>query len=93
MNVRCYTCNMVLADKHLHFLEARQSGVSAREGLDSLGLKRMCCRTQVISHVDVGKDLSKFGAIDRKMDNVGSVLYRHVKHSRNVNCHDGSARQ
>ena len=92
MNVRCYTCNMVLADKHLRFLEARRSGVSSRGALDDQGLKRMCCRIQLLTHVDVGRDLSRYGAVDRKMDDIGTMLYRHVANVRSVNCDDGSAR-
>ena len=67
--VRCFTCGKVLADKWDYYykeLEKKQDQDSVlnvnsktmqktNEGkiLDTLGLKRYCCRRMMISHVDL----------------------------------------
>ena len=67
--VRCFTCGKVLADKWNHYeKEIKKSNsedsvlnVNAKsiqqtkEGktLDTLGLKRYCCRRMMLSHVDL----------------------------------------
>ena len=67
--VRCFTCGKVLGDKWNYYykeLEKKQDQDSVlnvnsktmqktNEGkiLDTLGLKRYCCRRMMISHVDL----------------------------------------
>jgi len=67
--VRCFTCGKVLADKWNYYckeVEKKQDQDSVlnvnsktmqktTEGkvLDTLGLKRYCCRRMMISHVDL----------------------------------------
>lgn len=67
--VRCFTCGKVLADKWNFYQKEIQKTNSedsvlnvnaktlqqTKEGktLDSLGLKRYCCRRMMLSHVDL----------------------------------------
>ena len=52
--VRCPTCNGVLANKRLIFKELVENrGYTNKQALDELGLKNICCRTRMISFVDV----------------------------------------
>jgi DNA-directed RNA polymerases I, II, and III subunit RPABC5 len=67
--VRCFTCGKVLADKWNHYQKEIQKtntedsvlNVNAKtmqqtkegKALDSLGLKRYCCRRMMLSHVDL----------------------------------------
>lgn len=67
--IRCFTCGKVLADKWEYYkneVSKKQDGESVlnvnskslqttNEGkvLDTLGLKRYCCRRMMISHVDL----------------------------------------
>ena len=67
--IRCFTCGKVLADKWNYYckeVEKKQDQDSVlnvnsktmqktTEGkvLDTLGLKRYCCRRMMISHVDL----------------------------------------
>lgn len=58
--VRCFTCGKVIG----HLWEEYKKRVSAGEEpgkvLDSLGLKRYCCRTIFLSHVDLIEEVAKF---------------------------------
>ncbi len=67
--VRCFTCGKVLADKWNYYKKEIDKGgtedtvlnVNAKsiqktkegKALDTLGLKRYCCRRMMISHVDL----------------------------------------
>ena len=58
--IRCFTCGKVIG----HLWEEYKKRVSAGEEpgkvLDSLGLKRYCCRAIFLSHVDLIEEVAKF---------------------------------
>ncbi|HYA22076.1 MAG TPA: DNA-directed RNA polymerase subunit N [Thermoproteota archaeon] len=48
--VRCFTCGKVIGDKYKEFLvRTKEKGEDPEAVLDSLGLKRVCCRRMVVS--------------------------------------------
>ncbi|CAG9462629.1 unnamed protein product [Pedinophyceae sp. YPF-701] len=51
--VRCFTCGKVVADKWQPYLDMLKIDYSPKEAMDSLGLKRYCCRRMVLTHVDL----------------------------------------
>uniref|UniRef100_A0A6C0F6E0 Uncharacterized protein n=1 Tax=viral metagenome TaxID=1070528 RepID=A0A6C0F6E0_9ZZZZ len=51
--VRCFTCNKVTGNKWNPYCEMINNGCSEKEALDSLGLKRYCCRRMLLGHVDI----------------------------------------
>ncbi len=58
--VRCFTCGAVLADKWEKFKEEVAKGRKPSEVLDELGIKRYCCRTLFLTHVDLIERIAKF---------------------------------
>ncbi|HEU5461904.1 MAG TPA: DNA-directed RNA polymerase subunit N [Nitrososphaeraceae archaeon] len=50
--VRCFTCGGLIADKYFEYKERVKSGEGDAEVLDSLGIKRYCCRRMFISSVE-----------------------------------------
>ena len=50
--VRCFTCGGLIADKYAEYKERVKSGEGDAEVLDSLGIKRYCCRRMFISSVE-----------------------------------------
>jgi len=48
--VRCFTCGKVIGDKYKEFLiRTKEKGEDPQAVLDSLGLKRVCCRRMIVS--------------------------------------------
>lgn len=88
MNVRCYTCGSCVGDREIDFF-AQTRTASPRDVLDRLGILRPCCRIQFLTHVDTSRDLARFSASDTSMDDVGTRLYRMVRHARRVSCTTG----
>ena len=43
------------------FLERSRQGEDPREVLDSLGLKRYCCRRMILSHAELIDEVLPFG--------------------------------
>lgn len=58
--VRCFTCGKIIGDKWTKYLQLLSDDNSESEALDSLGLKRYCCRRMLISHVDLIEKLLNY---------------------------------
>jgi len=51
--VRCFTCGKLIGDKWEEFARRVKSGEEPGAVLDSLGIKRYCCRRMLLSHVEI----------------------------------------
>lgn len=52
--IRCFSCGKVIGNlwkPYQALLEER--GLSIRDAMDQLGLKRYCCRRMIMTHVDL----------------------------------------
>jgi len=58
--VRCFTCGKVVADVWEEFARRVKAGEDAGEVLDSLGIKRYCCRRMLLSHVEIIDEILRF---------------------------------
>jgi len=58
--VRCYTCNKVLGNKGATFEKMKNSGVELDQVWNALGLTRQCCKTIMITHVDLTEDMMQY---------------------------------
>lgn len=50
--VRCFSCGKPIGSTWEKYEKAIAEGKSKKEALDSVGLKRFCCRGAVLSHVE-----------------------------------------
>ena len=64
--VRCFTCGKLIGDKWEEFATRVKSGEESDEVLDSLGIKRYCCRRMLLSHVEVIDEVLQFYEIAEK---------------------------
>lgn len=51
--VRCYTCGKVLANKWNAYENMSKNGVSNEEIFSKLCVKRYCCKTILMTHVNL----------------------------------------
>lgn len=58
--VRCFTCGAVIGDKYEEYKKRVSNGENIKDVLDSMGIKRYCCRRMFISHVDNVKEIIRF---------------------------------
>jgi DNA-directed RNA polymerase subunit N len=58
--VRCFTCGKVIADKWEEFKKEVSKGENPAKVLDSLGIKRYCCRRMFLSNVNLIEESLKF---------------------------------
>uniref|UniRef100_A0A7J2THY9 DNA-directed RNA polymerase subunit Rpo10 n=1 Tax=Archaeoglobus fulgidus TaxID=2234 RepID=A0A7J2THY9_ARCFL len=62
--IRCFSCGAVIGHLYVKYLEILKSGKSPKEALDSLGIKRYCCRRMFISHKSLIGEIAKYhGAV------------------------------
>ncbi|MEM1542310.1 MAG: DNA-directed RNA polymerase subunit N [Ignisphaera sp.] len=61
--VRCFTCGYLIATKWEEYSRRVARGDDPKKVLDDLGIKRYCCRRMFLSHVDLFKDVIKYGNI------------------------------
>lgn len=50
--VRCFTCGGLIADKYEEYSNRIKAGEESGKALDSIGIKRYCCRRMFISSVE-----------------------------------------
>jgi DNA-directed RNA polymerase subunit N len=61
--VRCFTCGKTIAHVYEEFVERIKEGSEKedpKEVLDDLGIKRICCRRMLITHVNLVDDIINF---------------------------------
>ena len=58
--VRCFTCGKLIGDAWEEFAKRVKAGEKAGEVLDSLGIKRYCCRRMLLSHVEIIDEVLRF---------------------------------
>jgi len=58
--VRCFSCGYLIGDKWEDFARRVKEGEDSGQVLDSLGVKRYCCRRMLLSHVEVIDEILKF---------------------------------
>ena len=63
--IRCFTCGKVTGNKWEAYIELLSSGYSEGDALDTLGLKRYCCRRMLLSHVDLIEKLLNYTALEK----------------------------
>lgn len=50
--VRCFTCGSLIADKFARYQDGVKGGSDPAEVLDSLGVRRYCCRRMLLTSVE-----------------------------------------
>jgi len=60
--VRCFTCGKVLAGKWEEYEKRVSQGETPAKVLDSLGIRRYCCRRIFISYVPLVDDIVEFSS-------------------------------
>ena len=58
--VRCMSCGKLLADKYKEFDERVKNGEDPKRVLDELGLKRYCCRSTMLTSIDLTDEIGKY---------------------------------
>lgn len=58
--IRCFTCGKLLGDKYERFEGRVKRGEDPKKVLDELGLKRYCCRSAMLTSIDLMGDIAKF---------------------------------
>jgi len=58
--VRCFSCGSLVGDKWEDFARRVKEGEDSGKVLDSLGVKRYCCRRMLLSHVEIIDEILKF---------------------------------
>ncbi|OXU24260.1 hypothetical protein TSAR_006741 [Trichomalopsis sarcophagae] len=63
--VRCFTCGKVIGNKWEAYLGLLQAEYTEGDALDSLGLKRYCCRRMLLGHVDLIEKLLNYAPLEK----------------------------
>ncbi|MEM5792959.1 MAG: DNA-directed RNA polymerase subunit N [Candidatus Aenigmatarchaeota archaeon] len=58
--VRCFSCGKVVGHLYEEFKKRVENGEDPKKVLNELGLKRYCCRTLMLGHVDLLKKVADF---------------------------------
>lgn len=58
--IRCFSCGKLLGDKYEEFEARIKRGEEPKRVLDELGIKRYCCRSTMLTSVDLAEEIAKF---------------------------------
>ncbi|MBS3170976.1 DNA-directed RNA polymerase subunit N [Candidatus Woesearchaeota archaeon] len=58
--VRCFSCGKPIAQLWEEFVERIKKGEEKGKIMNSLGLKRYCCRAIFLGHIDLIDTIAKF---------------------------------
>ncbi len=58
--VRCFSCGKPIGQLYEKYKKLIEDGKNQKDSLDELGLKRMCCRAQILGHSDALPLVNKF---------------------------------
>ena len=58
--IRCMSCGKVLAQLWEDYNKRVEAGDDPKKVLDDLGLKKYCCRSMFLTHVDTYKQIAKY---------------------------------
>lgn len=60
--VRCFTCGKVLGNKYEFYKKLKEDNVPAEEIWKTLGLSRYCCKTIMLSSIDLVEKYLKYSS-------------------------------
>jgi DNA-directed RNA polymerase subunit N len=58
--IRCFSCGKPIAGLYEEFKERTEKGEDAGKVLDSLGVKRYCCRKMLMTHADIVDEVMQY---------------------------------
>ncbi len=54
--IRCFSCGRVVASDYVKFKARVAQGENPRDVMESLGIRRYCCRRMLVTQVDLVDD-------------------------------------
>jgi DNA-directed RNA polymerase subunit N len=73
--VRCFTCGRLIGDKWEEFARRVKAGEEASDVLGDLGIKRYCCRSMLLAHVEIIDEVLRFYEEAEKRKEARSQYY------------------
>ena len=73
--IRCFTCGNVIANKYGEYSSRIMAGEDPAEVMDSLNIKRYCCRRMFVSSVEtIYQVIPYYEALRRRMSEIESEI-------------------
>ena len=73
--IRCFTCGNVIANKYGEYSSRIKAGEDPAGGMDSLNIKRYCCRRMFVSSVEtIYQVIPYYEALRRRMSEIESEI-------------------
>jgi DNA-directed RNA polymerase subunit N len=74
-SVRCFTCGKLVADKYSEYSNRVKAGEDPAKTMDSLNIKRYCCRRMFVSSVEtIYQVIPYYEALRRRMSEIQSEI-------------------
>ena len=83
---RCFTCNTVVGQNFDKFVKQKNHSGQYGTLLDQLGIKRICCRRMLLTHVEITDEICHYSSVSRVIDDSKTTMDAFVKGCREVSC-------
>jgi DNA-directed RNA polymerase subunit N len=60
VNIRCWSCGKPIAHLWEEYKDRTLAGEDKKKVMDDLGLERYCCRSSLMSHIELVETAGKF---------------------------------
>jgi len=58
--IRCFTCGKIIGNKYTSYCKLISTGESSDIALNNLGIKRYCCRKNILTNVQLLEKIIKY---------------------------------
>jgi len=71
--VRCFTCGKVIGNMGPQFQELTDAGMDFPNIMISLGLKRICCKRMLQTHVNCADKMAEYDTLPENVKRTSSI--------------------
>jgi DNA-directed RNA polymerase subunit N len=77
---------MFIGSNYTDFMAKKDGRPEYGTILDELGVKNLCCRRMLLTHVEIIEDTAIYSSISSVMDDSHTMFNAYVKKARRVSC-------
>ncbi|KAG9290947.1 hypothetical protein G9A89_011097 [Geosiphon pyriformis] len=74
--VRCFSCGKVIGNKWEEYQQLLANDYTDNEAMNTVGLKRYCCRRMILTHSDLIEKLLQYNPQERSREQYRSQFRR-----------------
>lgn len=80
--VRCFTCGKVIGNLEKPFNDLKNAGMEIQNIYQELGIKKICCKRMLFTHVDVESQMAQYTELPEKVHRTENIDNQRIFRAR-----------